>query len=202
MKLNEAARGTTKDSLADWGKHSDTFNAYINPGENAIWDDAQIAVHGLRRTDPRIANAQSIHVVWAQFVSWEFGSVILVAWNGESCDLKWLWKICQSPNSPCAFPDKLQFFIDPWKVIKHYTSCPVHPSKSKIYCLSLGTVHKFLFEDEEIAGAHDSLADCRAQSNIILHESFSIVPISQIFKAKDVAQWKRAMEPVRPVHHP
>jgi hypothetical protein len=69
---------------------------------------------------------------------------------------------------------------------------------------------KFLFDGEEIEAAHDSLADCQAQSNIIMHESFipfinrkaSIVPVTQIFKAKDVTQWKRTIEPIRPVHHP
>jgi hypothetical protein len=216
IRLKEHGKASNKDALEEWGKHSDTFNAYVNPGENALWDDSLTAVHGLRRTDPRIVNAHSIHVVWAQFVSWfnelakEFGSVLLVAWNGENCDLKWLWKICQSPNSPCSFPEKLQFFMDPWKVIKHYTSCAVHPSKSKIDCLSLGSVYTFLLGGEEIEGAHDSLADCQAQSIILMHKSFipfinrkaSIAPITQIFKAKEVAQWKRAMEPILPVHSP
>jgi hypothetical protein len=45
-------------------------------------------------------------------------------------------------------------FMDPWKVIKHYSSCPIHPLKSKIESLSLGSVHKFLFDGEEIEGAH------------------------------------------------
>jgi len=121
LKLKEPARGC-KDSVENWERHTDVFNEYVNPGENALWDDSATAVHGLRRSDPRIEYAQSIHVVWAQFVSWfnelakEFGAVILVAWNGENCDLKWLWKLCQSPNSPCRFPDKIQFFMDPYKV--------------------------------------------------------------------------------------
>jgi hypothetical protein len=105
LKLKEPARGC-KDSLEDWARHSETFNEYVNPGDNALWDDAATAVHGLRRSDAHIQHAQSIHVVWAQFVSWfnelakDFGAVILVAWNGENSDLKWLWKLCQSPNSP------------------------------------------------------------------------------------------------------
>lgn len=187
----------------------------MNPGDNALWDDAATAVHGIRRTDERIVNAPPIHVVWASFVSWfeelsrEFGAVIMVAWNGENCDLKWLWKICQSSNSPCQIPDKLQYFIDPWQVIKHYSSCKIHPSKSKLESLSLGSVYKFLFGDD-LEGAHDSLVDCGAQTQIIMHEDFapfinrkaSIQPITQIFKSKDIAQWKRQMEPVRPVHDP
>ena len=89
----------------DNATHSDVFNSYVNPGNNVIWDDAATAVHGFRRTDPRIVNAPSINTVWVEFVSWfnelsrEFSAVILVAWNGENCDLKWLWKICQSPTT-------------------------------------------------------------------------------------------------------
>ena len=215
IELTQMGSSSTKDTLADWATHSEPFNSYVNPGDNALWDDAATAVHGIRRSDPRIVNAPSINAVWADFVSWfndlsrEFGAVILVAWNGENCDLKWLWKICQSPNSPCQFPDKLQYFMDPWQVVKHYTSCPINPSKSKLESLSLGSVYKFLFE-HDLDDAHDSLVDCRAQRQIVLHEHFvpfinrkqSIQPIAQIFKAKDIAQWKRQMEPVRPVHDP
>jgi hypothetical protein len=216
MKLREAKKGTNKDSLEDWGRHTDTFDAYVNPGDNAIWDESMTAVHGLRRTDPRIVNAQPIRVVWENFVAWfndlsrEFAAVILVAWNGETCDLKWLWKICQSPNSPCQLPSKLQYFMDPYKVIKHYTSCRINPTKSKIDSLSLGSIYKYLFDGEDIEGAHNSLNDCNAQTSIMFHEYFvpfvnrtqSIDHIDKIFKLKDIAEWKRNMEPIRPVHDP
>jgi hypothetical protein len=215
MKLQEKKKSTTKDSLDDWSRHTDTFNAYVNPGDRAIWGDAMTAVHGLRRTDTRIINAPPLREVWNNFVAWfndlsrEFAAVILVAWNGETCDLKWLWKICQSPNSPCLLPAKLQYFMDPYKVVKNYTSCQINPTKSKIDCLSLGSIYKFLFE-EDLEGAHDSLTDCIGQTSIVLHELFvpfinrkqSIDSIDKIFKAKDVAEWKRKMEPVHPVHDP
>ena len=92
---------------------------------------------------------------------------------------------------------------------KHYTSCPIHPSKSKIDCLSLGSVYTFLF-DEDLDGAHNSLADANAQTTIIMHEYFapyinhtqSITTIDKIFTAQDVAEWKCKMEPIRPVHLP
>ena len=55
-------------------------------------------------------------------------AVILIAWNGERCYLmKWLWKICQAPNSPFSISEKLQYFMDPYKVITSYKSCTVHP---------------------------------------------------------------------------
>jgi hypothetical protein len=98
--------------------------------------------------------------------------------------------------------------MDPYKVVKHYTSCQINPTKS----LSLGSIYKYVFdfEGEHIEGAHDSLNDCIAQTSIMLHEYFvpfvnrnqRIDHIDRIFKSKDVAAWKRNMEPVRPVHDP
>jgi hypothetical protein len=64
MKLKEAKKGSTKDSLEDWHRHTDTFNSYVNPGDRAIWDDSMTAVHGLRRTDPRIVHAPPLQIVW------------------------------------------------------------------------------------------------------------------------------------------
>ena len=49
--------------------------------------------------------ADPIHVVWAQFLQWiEVNTepdkvVVMVAWNGVSCDLKRLWKLTQAPMS-------------------------------------------------------------------------------------------------------
>jgi hypothetical protein len=67
MKLKES--GPSKDKLEDWGRHTDTFDSYVNPGENAIWDDALTAVHGLRRTDQRIVNAPSIPIPLADHMT-------------------------------------------------------------------------------------------------------------------------------------
>ena len=56
--------GPGKDQLDDWARHTTTFNKYVNPGSNAIWDDALTAVHNLRRTHPRILEAKGIKTVW------------------------------------------------------------------------------------------------------------------------------------------
>ena len=187
---------------------------YVNPGDGAIWDDHAIAVHGLRPTDECIKNAQDIRVVWAKFMLWfntlaaNVPAVILVAWNGERCDLKWLWKICQAPNSPCEMPEKLQYFMDPYKVISSYKSCSIHPDKSGLESLSCGSVFHFLYPDEPLENLHNSLVDCKIQSDIVIHPYFvkfmnrkaSIQLITKIFQTSQMNEWRRRMEPQRPVH--
>jgi hypothetical protein len=57
-------------------------------------------------------------------------------------------------------------------------------------------------------GAHDSLVDVRAQTDILTHSSFvpfidpasSIQPINEIFPRTLQNEWKKNMEPTRPVH--
>lgn len=135
--------------------------------------------------------------------------MIMVAWNGERCDLKWLWKITQAPGSRCCVPEKLQYHIDPYHVITKYTSCKINPIKSKIEALELGVVYKFL-NGNPLEGAHDSLVDCKAQSTIIMDESFvpfinrtqSVKLITQLFDKTTINEWKKRMEPVQPVHEP
>ena len=80
----------------------DTFNEYVNPGANALWDDAATLVHGLHTTLPEIVEADDIGLVWCCFTEWIVDNFcaddegILVAYDGETCDLKWLWKITQA----------------------------------------------------------------------------------------------------------
>ena len=53
-------------------------------------------VHGLSKNDPRIAGTDKIYDVWTAFERWidskilEGETGILVACNGENCDLKWI----------------------------------------------------------------------------------------------------------------
>ena len=56
-----------------------------------------IDVHQITYDDERIHSAEGIERVWQQFTSWFYRevntseTVVLVACNGETCDLKWLW---------------------------------------------------------------------------------------------------------------
>jgi hypothetical protein len=39
--------------------------------------------------------------------------VVLVAWNGETCDLKWLWRLFKVSNSMYSLPENIKYFLDP-----------------------------------------------------------------------------------------
>eukprot|EP00956_Cyclotella_meneghiniana_P027549 scaffold62009_cov25-Cyclotella_meneghiniana.AAC.1 len=105
-------------------------------------------------------------------------------------------------------PDKLQFFMDPYKVITNYKSCKINPLKSKLESLSCSSVFHYLYPEEPLDGLHDSLVDCKVQSDIIVHSDFvpfinrisSIQTIDNIFKTAQINEWKRTMEPTRAVH--
>ena len=132
---------------------------------------------------------------------------MLVAYNGATCDLKWLWRMIQAPHSQLALPAQIKYFLDPLRVIKNYKGCKLHPSKSKLDSLELGCVWKHL-NGRNLNGAHNSLVDAKAQSDIFLHQSFlpyidrtfSIQPIDLICTATQHNAWKKDMEPIRPVH--
>ena len=97
-----------------------------------------IDVHQITYDDERIQSAEGIERVWQQFTSWFYRevntseTVVLVAWNGETCDLKWLWKITQAPGSRCSLPQQIKFFIDPFRVVGYFKTCPINKTKSKI----------------------------------------------------------------------
>jgi len=105
-------------------KETDEFNKYVNPGESAICDDRSFTVHDLHANDSRIKDADDIETVWIQFceyVNRHMGKLqrgVLVAWSGESCDMTWIYKLCQAPFSKLSLPNKLKFFMDPSKVIQ------------------------------------------------------------------------------------
>ena len=95
------------------------FNTYVNPGGGSEWTNAATAIHGLHRTSTCIMAAMKMPQVWAQFVSWVDSNVdsdehaVVIAYNGETCDLKWIWRLTQAPGFPYVMPRKLKYFLDP-----------------------------------------------------------------------------------------
>ena len=73
----------------------------------------------------------------------------------------------------------------------------------------LGIIWKYL-NDGNLNGAYDSLVDTRAQTDIVIHPYFvpfidmsaSVKEIADIFTATQQNEWKKKMEPIRPVHEP
>ena len=217
LKLVPEGTSVINDTATDIRRDSNTFDEYINPGTDLhdYWSPACMAIHGLNPNSPEILAAEGLNAVWDKFCKWvdhvvPDGQVaILVAWNGENCDLKWFWEITQAPNSPYCMPPKIKYFIDPYRLITKYTSMKVNPKHSKIESLELGSVWKFLF-GRNFNGAHNSLVDSIGQTDIIIHEyviSFinrtnGIQLITDIFNKKQQDDWKKEMEPTRPVHAP
>jgi hypothetical protein len=136
--------------------------------------------------------------------------VVLVAWNGEACDLKWLWRLTQAPNSMYSLPPNIKYFIDPCCVIEKYKSCAFNKTKSKIKAYELGVVWKYANNGTNLNDAHDSLVDVHAQTDILIHCSFvtfidcssSIQLIDEIFSRTVQNKWKKELEPIRPIHAP
>mmetsp|Transcript_2671 Transcript_2671/g.5719 ORF Transcript_2671/g.5719 Transcript_2671/m.5719 type:complete len:210 (+) Transcript_2671:719-1348(+) len=134
---------------------------------------------------------------------------ILVAYNGETCNLKWLWKLTNTPNSSIAMPPKCKFFINPFKIIKHYKSCFLHPSKMKLELSNLQSIYKYVTE-QDLVGAHDSIGDYKAQTTIVVTDLFfsfidktkSIFPINEIFSKCEQSEMQKRLEPAKPVHEP
>ncbi len=79
-----------------------------------------------------------MRTVWPEFQRWFFSILsqaemdVLVAWNGEKCGLKWLWRLTQAPNLRYSLPDHIKYFIDPYHVIEKDKTCPFNKTKSKI----------------------------------------------------------------------
>ncbi len=192
-----------------------TFNKYIKPPEGSIWDPHCTQVHGLNSNSPIIKNANRINQVWSDFCLFLQENMkpeeycVLIAYNGATCDLKWLWRITQSPHSSLSIPSQVKFFLDPLAVIQKYKSCPLNKAKSKLESLELGAVYHYLF-NSDIDNAHNSLADAIAQTKIVTHSkfcnfidrAFSIRSIDEIFSKQQQNDMMKKLEPVHPVHDP
>ena len=115
----------TGDTASSIQREPNTFNEYVNPGEGAIYGEHSTALHGLTATHPSIRDAEEIYPVWQRFCQWLRSNVspdeaiVLVAYNGETCDLKWLWRMTQAPRSPLSMPSQIKYFLDPLRVNRY-----------------------------------------------------------------------------------
>jgi len=169
-------RGVSQDRVEEVERVS-TFYSYVKP-ECDIWDQRCIDIHQIHPEDERVVSAHNIDNVWSQFKTWlnrhvaMSETIILIAWNGENCDLKWLWRITQVPRSRLSFPPQIQYFMDPYRVISSFKSCPLNKSKSKLDGYDLGSVWKFVNDGRNLNGAHNSLVDVKAQTDILISRGF------------------------------
>ena len=120
------------------------FNEYINPGEGVIFSKACTDIHHLHVSTPCIAEARKIDVIWHQFTSWIESNtavdeeVITVAYNDKSCNMKWLWKLTHAPFIALSLHPRLMYFLNPYRVMSHYTSCPLNKKTTKLNSYELG----------------------------------------------------------------
>ena len=69
---------------------------------------------------------------------------------------------------------------------------------------------KYANNGTNLNGAHDSLADVRAQTDILPHCSFapfidcssSIQPFDEFFSRTVINEWKKELKPICPIHAP
>jgi hypothetical protein len=63
--------------------------------------------------------------------------------------------------------------MDPKAVIGNYTGCRLNPCKSGLESLELGYIWKYItVTDDKLNGAHDSMVDVFAQTDIVTHQHF------------------------------
>ena len=127
----------TGNQVTNMSRSERTFNRYVNPGGDTPRDLAMTAIHGLYKHHPLILGTNYIDIVWKEFQQWvnkqirDNEATILVACNGISCNLKWIWRLTQVPLTRFNMPRKVKFFLDPRNVVGKYKSCDLDLGKNK-----------------------------------------------------------------------
>ena len=104
-------------------------------------------ITGLHAGHPSIIEADSSEVVWSRFVSFLNKYIngekrgIIIAWNGASCDLDWIYRYTQAPGSSLKLPPRMKYFMDPYRLIETTSGCKIHKSKSKFIKVNLTCLH-------------------------------------------------------------
>ena len=154
-------------------------------------------------------------MVWKSFEKFVDANIgpdqvgVLIAWNGEGCDLRWLYKVAQAPYSSLNFPCKVKYFLDPLAVLRTYSRCKLNRKHSKLESYSLGSVYEYI-TGNVLDEAHDSLVDVKAQTFIVKDSRFipfinctqSIRTIDEMFQRREQRDILKKSEPSREVHKP
>ncbi len=170
--------------------------------------------HYISPSDNRIQLAKAIETIWKDFCTFVDAFIhsnevdILLTYNDEMCHLKWLWKLINISNSSMSMPSKYKFFLDPLKVLKHYKSCPLHPSKTKLESWNLQSIYKYITGTDLIV-AHNSINDCKETAIIgsgmfysFVDKTKSIFIIDYMFSKHEQSKMKKWLEPAKPVYEP
>ena len=124
------------------------FNEYVKPPSDAEWNPKCRETTGLHPAHPSIVAADPIDMVWNRFIEFLNNHVkpeqrgILVAWNGASCDLDWIYRLTQAPGSQLSFPSRVKYFLDPFRAIESTAGCKLNKKHSKLPSYNLGVVYE------------------------------------------------------------
>ncbi len=193
---------------------NDIFNQYIKPSQGVIWCQHALNIHEITPSDVCIQSAETIEDMWNEFYTFmdkhifsnEVG--ILLMYNGDTCDLKWLWKLINIPNSSMSMPPKSKFFLDPLKVLRHYKSCLLYPPKTILELSNLQSIYNYI-TGADLIGVHNSTIDCKAQTaiagsetNLVLWISLSPYYASLICsQSVNKVKWKNLKLPSQSMNH-
>jgi hypothetical protein len=102
----------------DYIREPNIFNHYVRPPDGTYWnEEACCRSHGLNAKSPQIQSASPFVTVWGLFCTWISQHVkaeekcILTAYRGETCDMRWIWKHTQAPQSQLCIPDQIKYFM-------------------------------------------------------------------------------------------
>ena len=85
---------SARNTATNIRRNPELFNEYVNPESDIEWCPQAMSKNHLSLQHPSIVGADGIITVWQKFIRWAERKIghdkaaVLVAWNGESCDLK------------------------------------------------------------------------------------------------------------------
>ena len=122
-------------------------------------------------------HADPIHIVWKRFIAFldKFiglkEQAILVAWNGSSCDLEWIYCLAQAAGATLTLPPRVKYFLDLYRGIESTKGCKFYKIHSKLQSYFLGSVYERV-TGETLLNAHCGLVNAKAQVSIVLCNEF------------------------------
>ena len=89
-------------------------------------------------------------------------------------------------------PQGLDFFLDPCFVISRNKACRLNNAHTGLKGYGLEMTWCHINNCKELSNAHSSLVDCKAQTDVVLHQEFvafidkhsSIVPLNEVWSTK------------------
>ena len=115
--------------LAPMSSH--TQPCHLEPKATEVQQPSQITWKNI--------NADAIEIVWPTFVSAAEAAIgndgrqgIIVAWNGKSCDMEWIYRITHGRYNLMRLPKNCHLFMDPYAILNNYKGCLLSKNKGRV----------------------------------------------------------------------